>query len=179
MLIIWSIIITLVLVLIWRSRRTYLDAQEIAPGIWLGNWKASTDSCFLRRAGIKRILCINTNPKTGADRALYAKLGIEHMYIRARDASDEQLHLKFNKCYQFMKGCNEPILVHCTAGVSRSATIMAVYLIRSRNMLPDEAIQWIKSKRKIANPNSGFREQISNYGPMNQQSGKPDRTRVD
>jgi protein tyrosine phosphatase len=45
---------------------------------------------------------------------------------------------------------NRPVLVHCHAGMQRSAAIIACYLIKYYKMTPDEAIQFIKSKRPIA-----------------------------
>jgi len=44
----------------------------------------------------------------------------------------------------------KPVLVHCFAGQQRSCAIVALYLIRYHNMTPDEAITYIKQKRRIA-----------------------------
>ena len=43
-----------------------------------------------------------------------------------------------------------PVLVHCYAGMQRSCAVVACYLIRYHNMNPQEAINFIKSKRSIA-----------------------------
>ena len=43
----------------------------------------------------------------------------------------------------------ETVLVYCFAGMSRSATIVACYLIKYNNMSPDDAIEFIKTKRPI------------------------------
>lgn len=44
----------------------------------------------------------------------------------------------------------EPVLVHCSAGRQRSCAVVACYLIRFYNMTPLEAIDYIKSNRKVA-----------------------------
>ena len=44
----------------------------------------------------------------------------------------------------------EPVLVHCSAGRQRSCAVVACYLIRFYNMTPLEAVDYIKSKRKVA-----------------------------
>ena len=51
---------------------------------------------------------------------------------------------------------NERVLIHCAAGISRSSTITLAYLIKYENMKLDDAYSLLRSKRKMAYPNSGF-----------------------
>jgi protein-tyrosine phosphatase len=44
----------------------------------------------------------------------------------------------------------EPILVHCAAGMQRSAAVMAMFLIAKENMSAEDAIKFIREKRPIA-----------------------------
>jgi hypothetical protein len=65
----------------------------------------------------------------------------------------------------FMKNClssSKSVLVHCEAGVSRSATVVIAYLMRYHNMTRDEAYIHVKSRRPI-NPNEGFWRQLEVY----------------
>lgn len=55
------------------------------------------------------------------------------------------------------------VLVHCHAGVSRSATIVIAYLIRTKNMNPGQALDYVRSKRERAKPNFNFWNQINEY----------------
>lgn len=43
-----------------------------------------------------------------------------------------------------------PVLVHCYAGQQRSCALVACYLIKYKNMSAEEAINYIKQKRRIA-----------------------------
>ena len=45
---------------------------------------------------------------------------------------------------------NKPVLVHCFAGMQRSCALVACYLIKYHHMTPNEAIDFIKTKRPIA-----------------------------
>jgi len=55
------------------------------------------------------------------------------------------------------------VLVHCGEGVSRSVSVVAAYLMASQGWPPMQAIDYIKSKRRIANPNFGFIQQLHEY----------------
>ena len=54
-------------------------------------------------------------------------------------------------------------LVHCVQGISRSATIVIAYCIAALDMSLSAAIAFLKSKRPIIAPNSGFLEQLKQY----------------
>lgn len=55
---------------------------------------------------------------------------------------------------------NGRILVHCNAGVSRSASICIAYLIIMHRMSFENAIALVKSKRESIQPNQGFLQQL-------------------
>lgn len=52
------------------------------------------------------------------------------------------------------------ILVHCNAGVSRSATVCIAYLMRIETLTFAEAYDLVKLKRPCAQPNAGFMRQL-------------------
>uniref|UniRef100_A0A250XVT0 Dual specificity protein phosphatase 18 n=1 Tax=Castor canadensis TaxID=51338 RepID=A0A250XVT0_CASCN len=54
-------------------------------------------------------------------------------------------------------------LLHCSAGVSRSATLCLAYLMKYQGMSLLDAHTWTKSCRPIIHPNSGFWEQLIRY----------------
>ena len=54
------------------------------------------------------------------------------------------------------------VLVHCMAGMSRSASIVIGYLIY-KGMTFSEAYKLMKIKHSITYPNAGFEDQLLNY----------------
>lgn len=54
-------------------------------------------------------------------------------------------------------------LVHCAAGVSRSATFCIAFLMKYHFMTLVTAHDWVKSCRPIIRPNNGFWQQLIDY----------------
>lgn len=58
---------------------------------------------------------------------------------------------------------NGPLLVHCQAGINRSPTVAALYMMRTKGMTGDEAIALIREKRSpLALANESFRDWLRN-----------------
>jgi protein-tyrosine phosphatase len=68
--------------------------------------------------------------------------------VRRFDDAADQLHEWLTD--------DKRVLVHCTAGVSRSVTAVVWYLIRYKGHSWDEALALVKSFRSVANPNIRF-----------------------
>lgn len=52
------------------------------------------------------------------------------------------------------------VLVHCLAGVSRSASIVVAYLMKTEGLTSARALAEVQAVRCVANPNTGFRKQL-------------------
>ncbi|XP_005811021.1 dual specificity protein phosphatase 14 [Xiphophorus maculatus] len=55
------------------------------------------------------------------------------------------------------------VLVHCAAGVSRSASLCLAYLMKYHRVSLAEAHAWVKARRPIIRPNGGFWRQLIEY----------------
>lgn len=88
---------------------------------------------------------------------------IKYKFIPCLDLPETNLNNIVHTCNDFINECrenNDRILVHCNAGVSRSATIVIAYLILKCDFNFNDAYALVKSKRHCIRPNDGFLRQL-------------------
>lgn len=149
--------------------------DHINHGIYISNWNSSTDEKLLIQHDIKCVLCINDIAKQQHELNIYKKLRINHLQIDAQDTEIVNLKkwfAKTNYIIDYYVKREMPILVHCTAGISRSVTIVMAYFIylihcrgkyRPNRLVINRLYRWIKSKREYALPNPGFYKQLEEF----------------
>jgi rhodanese-related sulfurtransferase len=125
------------------------DADLIIPGIWLGNGKASMNDEFLKKNNITVVFnCTKDLPFHSSIKRRY------RVPVDDNLQADEIRNLElwsYEIVYKIKKEHNKgrKILVHCYAGMQRSAASVAMYLIATNKMNSDEAITFLKDKRPI------------------------------
>jgi dual specificity MAP kinase phosphatase len=146
----------------------YNNADIIIDGLWLGNKTSSQDRIFLNENNIKFIVnCttdINIPEWYNQDNINYIRLPIYDFNSESNNniLKDKIMSIISNIREYRNKKIN--ILVHCFAGIQRSATVIACYLMYYYNYKPELAIFYIRYKRNIAfNPYPTFNNFIYNY----------------
>lgn len=89
--------------------------------------------------------------------------GVNQMHIHIHDQPDQYLYGQFESTTRFINeeiSQNKSVIVHCKAGISRSATIVLAYLVRYGGVSLDRAYQIVSEKRPVIDPNPGFRLQL-------------------
>jgi protein-tyrosine phosphatase len=140
-------------------------ANEILPGLWLGNRHASQDRAFLEGKNIGAIFnCTKDLP--------FPPNASQHLYRVPIDDNLQQEEIRnlalwaVEIVYKLHKErvAGNRVLVHCAAGMQRSAAVVAMYLISQYRCTTDEAIAFIKRRRPIAfYGNANFYDSIKSF----------------
>jgi dual specificity phosphatase 12 len=89
---------------------------------------------------------------------------IRTLHIPLIDSHQENVLHYFNQVFTFIdQALTLPqckILIRCEAGVSRSVTMAAAYIMKSKKCSAQDAIQLIRQSHRYALPNDGYLEQL-------------------
>jgi len=55
------------------------------------------------------------------------------------------------------------VLIHCRAGISRSATVCIAYLMYAGRLSLDQAHDYLKLRRPLISPNLNFMRQLAEF----------------
>ncbi|XP_071531687.1 uncharacterized protein [Panulirus ornatus] len=86
------------------------------------------------------------------------------MRIPVNDNFNEKLLPYFNDAFNFIDKVRESggcVLVHCLAGISRSATVAIAYVMKHLSLPFDEAYMYVKTRRPTISPNINFVGQLA------------------
>eukprot|EP00755_Sulcionema_specki_P034978 Sspe_Gene.104004::Locus_79880_Transcript_2_2_Confidence_0.500_Length_1044::g.104004::m.104004/K14165/K14165; atypical dual specificity phosphatase len=140
------------------------EPTEILPGLYLGGWTSGTDPDTLLRCNITHVV----NAAAG-EAGRVERDGVTVLLLPAEDSPEYPLldrHLE--DVIAFIRtglGGGGRVLVHCMAGVSRSATLVAAYVMREYGVSWREADYLLSRRRPIVCPNSGFVRQLEALSP--------------
>jgi protein-tyrosine phosphatase len=130
------------------------------PFLFLGSCVDAHDFNFLQENKITHIL--NTADEISnkfPNEIKYLKLGMD-------DDEHFEIEKNFSKAHKFIDeiySSDQVVLVHCQAGISRSATIVISYLMKFQKMKLKESMEHIKKRRKIIQPNIGFLRKLIEF----------------
>ncbi|CAD8173745.1 unnamed protein product [Paramecium pentaurelia] len=136
-----------------------IQGQNGKGGLYLGNIESAGNGKLLGHHDIGAILAVMSTKDYTYD------AHIAHKFIRIDDADFVNLSKYFEEAIDFIDINRQQtnVLVHCHAGVSRSATIVIAYLMKTQNMSLEQAFKHVQNQRRIVNPNPGFMRQLKQY----------------
>lgn len=90
------------------------------------------------------------------------------MAVPLRDMEHENLLDYLDVCLDFIEENRKQgsVLVHCFAGVSRSAAIITAYLMKSEQLSQEDGLRSLRQSCETVCPNDGFLEQLLMFEQM-------------
>ncbi|KAG6888515.1 hypothetical protein C0995_007758 [Termitomyces sp. Mi166 len=131
--------------------------EIVKDQIYLGNLSAAQSQATLKRLGTTHILSVCPE---------YPSTGPNHLTIAVNDSEYDNILIHLPEACNFIETAlknNGKVLVHCAMGISRSATVVAAYLMKTRRMSRSAAIKFIKQRRPKIHPNYGFIKQLEAF----------------
>ncbi|XP_034047652.1 dual specificity protein phosphatase 26-like isoform X2 [Thalassophryne amazonica] len=148
-------------------------ADEVWPRLYIGDQDIASDRRALARLGVTHVLnCAQSRWRGGG--AHYAGMNITYHGIEAHDSPNFDMSVNFYPAADFIHKAltsGGKVLVHCTVGVSRSATLVLAYLMIRQNLTLVEAIRKVKDHRGVT-PNRGFLRQLNGLDSILRESRK-------
>jgi dual specificity phosphatase 12 len=133
--------------------------------VYISNLRAAQNPALLTRLGITHVLSVC--PPSSFTQSIPPVIPQEHrLSIPVQDSEHAEILGYLSAACEFIQRAldereESKVLVHCVMGVSRSATVVAAYLMKTRNITHTDAISYIRSRRAIIHPNYGFRLQLA------------------
>lgn len=163
-----------------RKAKMLLQAppSHILPHLFLGAKKDAEDRELMQRLGITSVLNVTPDcPNYHEDLP-----GFRYKQLPIYDTWHQNIARFFDESYEFIDSTDAALpqnigtgrtLVHCSAGISRSATIVIAYLMRKNRWSLNHAYGHVKSLRPTISPNLDFMghllslERVLNNGQPN------------
>ncbi|UJR24435.1 hypothetical protein I4U23_005811 [Adineta vaga] len=140
----------------------------ICDRLFLGSAPDARNLDQLKHHGIKYIL--NMTGSTSYANDFFTISGYPHIIVLNLDTHDldnfeisKHFPIALNFIHKSLQANDGSVLVHCSAGVSRSATIVAAYLMVIYQIDAIEAVQRVNQARPCACPNIGFLQQLLRF----------------
>ncbi|XP_029289471.1 dual specificity protein phosphatase 8 isoform X2 [Cottoperca gobio] len=134
---------------------------RILPHLYLGSQKDVLNKDLMAQNGITYVLnASNTCPKPDfISESNFMRIPVNDNYC-------EKLLPWLDKTNEFIdkaKVSNCRVIVHCLAGISRSATIAIAYIMKTMGLSSDDAYRFVKDRRPSISPNFNFLGQLLEF----------------
>ncbi|PNI68009.1 DUSP4 isoform 2 [Pan troglodytes] len=133
---------------------------EILPFLYLGSAYHAARRDMLDALGITALLNVSS------DCPNHFEGHYQYKCIPVEDNHKADISSWFMEAIEYIdavKDCRGRVLVHCQAGISRSATICLAYLMMKKRVRLEEAFEFVKQRRSIISPNFSFMGQLLQF----------------
>ncbi len=140
------------------------DADEIIPGVWIGGAEVAANGTWLRRNGIRTVFnCTKTLPFNSSVPNQF-RIPVDDNLQPAEIQNMETWAPEI--AYKILREFNlgHHMLIHCHAGMQRSTTACAFFLMVLTGRPLIQVMYLIQSKRKVAfRPSPNFAQALRTF----------------
>lgn len=136
------------------------EISEIIPGLFLGGEETAKNKNKLKELGITTIINMTEEISN------FFVSDFTYYRFPLSDKPNCDIKNYFEDTYKIISYVLEnkqKILIHCYAGISRSATIVIAYIMKKNNMCMNDSLHFVQQKRSCISPNFGFCSQLILY----------------
>ncbi|XP_075718348.1 dual specificity protein phosphatase 4 [Rhinoderma darwinii] len=133
---------------------------EILPFLYLGSAYHAARRDMLDALGITALLNVSS------DCPNHFEGHFQYKCIPVEDNHKADISSWFMEAIEYIDSVKDNhgrVLVHCQAGISRSATICLAYLMMKKRVKLEEAFEFVKQRRSIISPNFSFMGQLLQF----------------
>lgn len=146
----------------WISTEFNVHQIEDEGHVFIGDIASAYNKEKLKELGITHIIT--------AILGVQAQFPEDFVYLTVpvRDVESEEISKYLPQTTDFIRDAvagGGKVLVHCVCGVSRSATIVAAWLMSKDGYTAEQAIKYLQSRRGCVDPNPAFRNQLLDLEP--------------
>jgi len=142
------------------------NPAQILPNLYLSSQTPAIDLNLLKQLRINCVLNL-TGFKFNTNELRFQfdyPSEFTSLHIKIADEMGVNIVEYFDEAFQFLYDNHEKrILVHCEAGISRSATIVIAYLMKHHQMSLKQAYEFVKSRKNNIDPNINFFKQLIQF----------------
>ncbi len=144
---------------VYKQPRQGYPSEILQYKLYLGNRFNSEDPVVIDNLHITHIVNV-----TNTLECKFRDRGVTYLQLNIEDSVTAYIKRYFEIAFNFidlaLSDESNRVLVHCAQGVSRSATITIMYIMKKYTISFADALRHVKQQREIVCPNDGFIRQL-------------------
>jgi len=133
--------------------------SKILDRLYLGSYESAKNRQALDERKISHILTVGSSLSPAFENAFVYKI------VKIADIESENLGEHFLDMMNFIEEGMKSggVLVHCAAGVSRSGATVVGFIMKTKKITYQEALEFVRKRRPVVCPNDGFVVQLQEF----------------
>ncbi len=142
---------------------SFYPAKEIVPQVWVGSRRDAHDPEFMRRHNIRHVINCTRDVPFRFPRLNGFRIAVDDDFDE-NETMARNLPIAVAAIESAVGFGNEGVLVHCVAGMQRSAAVVAALLMKRHRWTPAQAMAHMQSiKQETFRPYPTFARALADY----------------